>query len=772
MPKPIQLMEDHSTGRLTVRTNSSDTKTMKFAFIATYPPRQCGIGTFTQDLLAAITKQHRGEVKQHEAFVVAMDDETDSYDFPQEVALTIRQEQQTDYLKAAHFINYSGADVCILEHEYGIFGGQNGVYILPLLHRLQIPVIVTLHTVLRNPSYNEREVLKEICRIASRVVVMNAKAIDFLQDIYNVDATKIDLIEHGVPDFYFDHITARQSLKLQEKKTIVTFGFLSRNKGIETVIRALPAVVKAYPETVYIVLGKTHPGVIRHSGEEYRINLLRLVKKLGLEKHVVFINEFINQRDLFEYLHASDVYITPYMNEAQITSGTLSYAVGAGTVVMSTPYWHAEELLAENRGLLFDFGDDGQLSEMLLGLFADREKMSGYRERAYAYGQELTWPKVGGRYIALGSKVVEEFLIAPESKDSEFDPDTLPPFSIAHVQRLTDSTGIIQHAKYGIPNWKEGYCLDDNARALLMALMAHRQLKHKAVTDLMPTYLSYIHYMQKEDGSFRNFMSYSRQFLDETGSEDSFGRAVWALGYLFAAAPNDAFFQAGREMFFRAMPHFEKLQSIRSIANCMLGVCHYLKWNPQDEGMVAVLKNMAIRLTSQYKQHREENWHWFEELLAYDNALLPLAVLSASEFLPDPEFREIGLESMSFLAGITLREGYLSVVGNEEWHKKGCEGCQYGQQPLDAMGMVLMFHKAYVVTGDKSYLDKLFTSFMWFLGENDLRMSLYDFETNGCCDGLERHGINRNQGAESTLAYLISQLTVLEAFNDFYKKAG
>ncbi|CAG5068558.1 hypothetical protein DYBT9623_01289 [Dyadobacter sp. CECT 9623] len=738
---------------------------MKISFIGTFPPRECGIGTFTKNLFDAMLAAP-GADGPNQGIVVAINDHEQRYDYPKEVKLTIRQEEQADYLEAANFINISGADVCILEHEFGIFGGQNGIYILPLLYRLKIPLIVTLHTVLKNPSYNERAVLTEICKIAQSVVVMSQTAVDMLVAEYSVPEHKIAQIAHGVPDIQFDQLLAKKEFKLSSKHVLLTFGFIGRNKGIETVLKALPAVVSKYPNLVYIVLGKTHPNVIRHSGEEYRIYLMGLVKKLGIEKHVIFLNEFIDQSELFKYLSASDIYITPYTNEAQITSGTLSYAIGAGSAVISTPYWHAAELLSEGRGRLFPFNDEQALSEVFLDLLDNPQVMRDLRKNAYDYGREITWPKIGEKYAQLASKIVAEQPDEWVEKEMILDLLALPPFLLDHVQRLTDDTGIIQHAKYGIPNLKEGYCLDDNARALLMVLMTYKRNKHPLALKLSPTYLSYINYMQNPDGAFRNFLSFNRNFLDEVGSEDSFGRAIWSLGYLLGNAPNDAYYQTGREIFFDAAPNFVKLQSIRSIANTIVGICHYMKSNPSDEGMKEILRQLANRLVADYEINSTADWHWFESLLAYDNAFLPLALLHAAEFLNDEKVEKIAFESMDFLSGITLRNGYLSVVGNEKWYNKDGENSMFAQQPLDALAMVLMFHQAFQLTKDQAYIRQLYTCFMWFLGENDLRISLYDFETKGCCDGLESYGVNRNQGAESTLAYLISHLSVLEAFEE------
>jgi glycosyltransferase involved in cell wall biosynthesis len=742
---------------------------MKLAFIGTYPPRECGIGTFTKNLFNAILNKKGSTKLKSEGFVVAMNDNDLSYKYPEEVKLTIRQQHQEDYLKAAEFINLSGADLCVLQHEFGIYGGESGVYILPLLHRLEVPVVVTLHTILKTPSYNEKVILIEICKMAQKIVVMTHKAIEFLIQVYKVPKEKIVLIEHGVPDIYFSQEQSKKEFKLERKKVLLTFGFIGRNKGIETVIRALPKVIDKYPDVIYIVLGKTHPNVLRHSGEEYRVFLMRLVKTLRLEKHVVFLNEFIDEQDLFKYLYASDIYITPYLNEAQITSGTLSYAVGVGAAVMSTPYWHAVELLSEGRGKLFNFNDPDSLSSVMIQLLDHPSDLHEMKRKALDFGRLITWPKTGEKYVQVVTGVVELEPKISEKEDTQLDLLILPPFSLAHINRLTDDTGIIQHAKFGIPNLKEGYCLDDNARALLMVLMAYRQIKDKRALELSPIYLSYIHYMQNPDGTFRNFLSFSRNFLDEVGSEDSFGRTIWALGYLLGNAPNDAYYQTGKLVFFNAAPNFEKLTSIRSIANTIIGISLYLKSNLSDDVMTERLRNLTGILQFRYHECKTADWHWYENLLAYDNGILPLAMLHAAEILHDDKINEIAIESMNFLTSHTLKDNYLSIIGNEKWYKKEGERSVYAQQPIDAMAMVLMYHQAFHLTKDKEYLNKLYTSFLWFLGENDLRMSLYDFETKGCCDGFESYGVNRNQGAESSLAYLISHLTVLQAYEDLHK---
>lgn len=743
---------------------------MKFAYIGTYPPRQCGIGTFTKNLLSSMVNHTESDGRKHEGIVVAINDLNQNYDYPEEVKFTMRQEHQRDYIQAAKFINYSGSDICILEHEYGIYGGESGVYILPLLHRLEIPLMVTLHTVLKNPSYIEKAILQEIGKMADLIVVMSQKAIRFLIDVYQIRVEKIIQLEHGVPDLQFNPELIKKEFNLENKKVLLTFGLISRNKGIETVIRALPQVVDRHPNTIYLILGKTHPSVIRHSGEEYRSYLKILIKTLNLENNVFFFNEFVNQNDLFRYLYATDIYITPYLNEAQITSGTLSYAVGTGAAVISTPYWHAQELLADGRGRLFEFNNFNQLAQILLELLDKPDILKTLRKKAYDYGRNITWPKIGRKYVEAAEKIVAEKPVKVVQKETNIDPLMLPEFSLAHIRRMTDPTGIIQHAKYGIPNLKEGYCLDDNARALLMVLMAYRQKKDPLALELLPIYLSYIHYMQNKDGTFRNFLSFKRDYLDEVGSEDSFGRAVWALGYLLGNSPNDAYYQSGRMIFFEACPNFEKLQSLRGIANTIIGICYYLMTNKSDESMTEVLRKLTFRIIDQYDVESSPEWRWFEPILCYDNGILPLALFYAFEFIKEEKVLNTALEAMNFLISINLKDGYLSLIGNQKWYRKGGERAYFAQQPVDTMALVLMFYQAFIATKDKQYLNYMYTSFMWFLGENDLRMSLYDFETNGCCDGIEEYGINRNQGAESSLAYLISHLRILRGFEQLFKE--
>jgi len=737
---------------------------MKIAIIGTYPPRQCGIGSFTNHLVEAIVANTDSpEISEH-VMVIAINEEGKACKYPEEVKHVIRQNHQCDYPEVAQQINAGDAEVCILEHEFGIFGGDDGVFILSLLHRLKVPLIVTFHTVLDCPSYTQRSIIEEIGRKAARIVVMNKLAIKFLTEIYAIPKEKIVNIEHGVPEFKkISNKEAKQKHGVSTRKVLLTFGLLSRNKGIETVIKALPAVVEKNPDLLYIIIGATHPNVLKRSGEEYRHYLQCMVKKLRLEQNVYFNNKFINETELFEYLNATDIYISPYLSEAQITSGTLSYAVGAGCAVVATPYWHAQELLANGRGHLFDFKNSAQLSGILNHLLNDKNKRNEVREKAFDYGKETRWPQIGRKYLNLTECVRDSYNWEQEAQKETVRMRILPSYSLEHIKRQTDDTGIVQHAKYGIPNLKEGYCVDDNSRALIMSVMAYRQCKDKDALRLMPVYLSFIHYMQLENGNFRNFLSFSRQYLDEAGSEDSFGRTVWALGYLVKYSPNDSFKQMGKEIFLKSVQHFGEIKTIRGAANTIMGMSYYLKMAPNDEEMVKKMNRLVDIIVSGFEKNSTSTWKWFENEMTYDNGIIPLALLSAYEITGDEEIFTIAMEAIRFLESKNMPRDFFVPVGNKGWLQKDEPMPEYDQQSIDAMAMVIMYYHLYLLLKDKSYLDKMVKCYRWFLGENSLRLPLFDHETKGCCDGLEAHGVNRNQGAESTLSYWISHLAVLMA---------
>lgn len=737
---------------------------MKVYYVATYPPRECGIGTFTNNLMKATDEYTRRSAPSAWSAIAAIDAAPVERQYPAEVRYRIYNDDPKAYVRAAQHINNSGADICVIQHEYGIFGGDDGVRILDLADQLRIPFIVTFHTVLEHPSFSQRIILQRLATMAFGLVVMSRRAERFLQEIYHVDIEKIHCIEHGVPNgASAPREILRRRFGWSDRRVLMTFGLLGRNKGIETVLRALPDVVKEHPNLLYLVLGNTHPNVIREEGETYRESLQALVHTLGLQEHVVFQAGFLSETELFDYLTATDMYVTPYLSRAQITSGTLAYAVGAGAAVLSTPYWHAEELLADDRGILFDFHDDRTLAQHLLRLLDEPDQLATYRQRASAYAEGIRWRVVGRNYQALFNRAAQHYYDRISRKGPQgIDTAVLPRIEMDHLKRLTDDTGIVQHACFGVPNLKEGYCIDDNSRALIAALMAYRQLKDREVRELLPIYLSYISYMQTPRGTFRNFLTFSRQYIDNEGSEDAFGRTLWSLGYLLANAPNEAYLELGRDIFCKALPNATSLRSVRGAANSIIGLYYYLNRYPNDRHALQVVQHLGDFLCEEYEATTGDDWQWFEEILTYDNALLPLALWLASDIMRSERYRRIAEESTAFLEAVILPHGQLSVVGNDGWYPRGGRRSIEGQQPTDAMAAVLLFQGAYRVSADPAFLLKMYQSFLWFTGRNDLKLSLYDPETKGCCDGLELHGVNRNQGAESTLAYLIARLVIQE----------
>jgi glycosyltransferase involved in cell wall biosynthesis len=734
---------------------------LNIAFIGNYPPRLCGIATFTSDLCEATAKQLG---PRSHVFAVAVNDTEQGYDYPERVEFTLQKNQQSDYYEAANFINAGNSDMVCVQHEYGIYGGWDGVYILSLISSLSVPVVVVLHTVLKTPTPNQKKIIQEMAQRASQLVVMSELAVAMLQELYAVPADKIRMLYHGTPDFAsLDNRHYKKRFQVEGNQVLLTFGLLSPNKGIETVIQALPGLVREFPKLIYIVLGKTHPNVRKEYGEKYRTGLIALVDKLGLQEHVIFDDRFVSLKELYAWLMATDIYITPYLNEAQIVSGTLSYAIGAGTAIVSTPYWYASELLAEGRGLLFGFADSAALADSLRELLADKAKLKALRARTHRFGRQMRWEIVAAKYLEL----FRHTAAAAAKKSMTLKSPTMllhePLFDLAHLQRLTDGTGLIQHAKYIVPDRHTGYCLDDNSRALMLCAWAYSLLRGEDAKELISTYFSFTHFMQNPDGRFRNLMDYQRHFLDETGSDDACGRAIWALGYIIWRPPRDAYRSLAFECFQKALPHVRGL-NLRGKALAMLGLAAYLRCYQGDESVTALLRECADYLLALYQQVASDDWRWFEDIICYDNGIMPMALFQTYALLREEKYLQAASETLEFLEKTIIQNGRLSLVGSSGWHKRGGPRAQYDQQPIDATAMVLAYQSAYWVTRDKEYLKKMRLAFSWFLGENDMGMSLYDHETKGCADGLLPEGVSLNQGGESTVSFLMALLAMIEEY--------
>lgn len=743
---------------MTTRTTPTLTRV---AVVGTYLPRQCGIATFSASLCQALASA----APDVTWLVLPVTDRPGGYAYPAPVRFEIAEDDITAYRRAADFLNSNNVDLVCLQHEYGIFGGTAGSHVLALLRELRMPVVTTLHTVLRTPDPAQRRVLDELAARSDRLVVMTRRGAEFLRDVYGVPPDKIAVIPHGIPDMPFvDPHFYKDQFGVEGRQVLLTFGLLSANKGIEVALDALPAVLARHPDVVYVVLGATHPQVLRREGEAYRLDLLRRARALGVERHVRFHNRFVSERELVEWIGAADLYLTPYRTLEQITSGTLAYAVGAGKAVISTPYWHAQELLADGRGVLVPFGDAGAIARAVVALLEGETARHTMRKRAYLLGREMTWPVVARRYLQLFEQVRAERMRAPRpflGTTHDVLPIELPPLRLDHLERMTDDVGLLQHAVFTVPNRHEGYTTDDNARALAAAvLMEHLGDAAAAGARLAPRYLAFLwHAFDHATGRFRNVLGYDRRWRDEVGSEDAHARALWALGLALGRSTDAGLRGAAGRLFEQALPAAAACTSPRAWALIALAGCEYLRAFGGDCLARHLVEQMTDRLLESYRAHRTEQWCWFEDVVAYANGLLPHALLAAGAALGRPEATAAGLETLEWLYRLQQApDGHFVPVGSQGFYRRGGERARFDQQPLEAQTMIGAALAAYRATGDRRWWRRAERIFGWFLGFNDLGLALYDPSTGGCRDGLHPDRVNQNQGAESTLAFVLALL--------------
>ena len=730
------------------------------AFIGNHVPRQCGIATFTADLCEWTTHA----APELQCLVAVMNDRPEGYAYPERVRFEVNQGDLTDYRRLAEFLNLNRVDVLSVQHEFGIYGGAAGSHLLATLREVSMPIVTTLHTVLHAPNADQRRVMEELCRLSDRFVVMSERSQEFLTEIYRVPAAKTDLIHHGIPDMPFaEPDSYKGKLQLQGREVILTFGLLSPNKGIEYMIDALPEIVCRHPKALYVVLGATHPAVKRSNGEAYRLWLQRRARTAGVENSVRFVDEFVTLSTLRDYLGAADVYVTPYLSESQIVSGTLAYAVGTGKAVVSTPYWYAEELLAERRGLLVPFRDTAAMGEAVGGLLDKPDERLALRGRAYEYGRQMVWPEVARQYLGSFERAYVERLqrgLSNRPHRTALLDLRLPEPNFSHLFNLTDDTGILQHARFSVPNRFEGYATDDNARALIVAIRGlEAQPDHAQLPALVTRFLSFLDYaFDRDRGRFRNFMSFSRQWLETVGSEDSHGRALWSLGIAVAAAPNEGEVGVALELFQKALPAVEGFTSPRSWAFALIGIHNYLKRFPNESHVRRLREVLGDKLYQLHQVTATPEWPWFEEYLTYANARLPQGLLLAGRGLARPEMVSTALRALDWLMREqTAPEGHFSPVGNGGW-RRGELRARYVQQPIETQASIEACLAAGSATGDARWHQDAVRAFEWFLGRNDAALPLYDSTTGGCCDGLYPDCVSLNQGAESTLAFLSALL--------------
>lgn len=737
----------------------------RIALIGNYLPRECGIATFTTDLCTALASKYGSE----RLFAIPVNDPGSNYDYPEQVRLEIEQDDLASYERAADFLNFNGNDLVCLQHEYGIYGGSAGSYILTLLRKLKMPLVTTLHTVLRDPDGDQRAVLEEMARLSDRLVVMSELAAELLRDVYAVPGENIDVIPHGVPEMPFvDPNYFKDRFGTEGKSVLLTFGLLSPNKGIENVIHALPAILARHPNVVYLVSGVTHPHIRRREGERYREELTALAKRLGVTSQLIFNNHFVSTEELVEHVGAADIYITPYRQEAQVVSGTLAIALGAGKAIISTPYWHANELLANGRGEIVPFDDPKSISEAVLGLLENDAERHAMRKRAYLHSRETTWPKTAQAYMATFQRARFERSLRPKpTVTGELAlnaADDLPAMNISHLLNMTDDTGILQHAIFSVPNAREGYTTDDNARALIVSTLLD-QSGEFAHTDELPKlsrrYLAFLWLaFHADSGRFGNFLGYDRRWLEDTGSEDSHGRALWALGTVLGHSQDAGLRGAAGRLFEAALPAMPTFTSPRAWAFGILGMQAYLDWFPGDRAVQGARNMLANRLLNLYEQSCTATWQWFEKSLAYSNARLSQALILAGGRSTNQKMIATGIVSLEWLVAAQHQgdEEIFVPIGSDGFFTEGKEKARFDQQPVEACATVSACLEAYKLTHDLHWHEEAQRTFRWFLGKNDLQVPLYDAATGGCKDGLHPDRVNENQGAESTLSFLMALL--------------
>jgi glycosyltransferase involved in cell wall biosynthesis len=689
------------------------------------------------------------------------------HQYNQPVKFEIRKDVKNDYLCAADYLNFSHVDLISVQHEFGLFGGSAGAYLNLLLKRIDAPVVTTLHTVLNEPSPEYYQSTVDVCQLSDQIIVMNTRGVSMLTDVFGVAAEKIHLFPHGIPDLPFvDSSYYKHKFGIEGRKTILTFGLLSRNKGIEHMLKALPAIVETEPDILYIILGATHPDVLRHDGEEYRFELQRIVEELGLQNNVMFYNQFVSNERLHHFLCAADIYVTPYQCREQLTSGTLAFAVGAGKAVVSTPYWAAEELLDEGRGVIVPFDGPKKLAEAIINILQDESISNDLRRRAYDYGRTKIWPKIGQQYWELfcKTKAPQKTLTKTfaHKDDSALILDVPEP-SLDHLRRMTDDTGLIQHAKFALPDRHHGYCTDDNTRAVVAMIKYHAQYADPEALKFFHTYLSFICHAQRPDGTFRNFMYFNRQWVEPEPAHDGLGRALWAFGAVIEQPPLPEWIPIIKDFFDRSAQHIPEL-SPRGKAYAIFGMRSYLKQFPGASDIKRHLHTAAEHLVQLFEKNATEKWRWFEDIISYDNAVMPHALFDCYRTTGKEIYLEIATQTCEFLLEATFVNDHFSFVGCNGWYPKGGSKARFDQQALEAVSTTMMLNSAYKTTENPTFLKMQKKAFDWFLGDNDLSVPLYDFRTKGCRDGLEKNGVNLNQGAESLISFLLALLCSVESY--------
>ncbi|MBL8684732.1 MAG: glycosyltransferase family 4 protein [Myxococcales bacterium] len=759
-----EFLQTHArpTGAVIEPNTPSSGAIRRVALLGNHLPRQCGIATFTTDLASAIAREY----DDLECFVLAVNDKGHRYDYPERVRFSISEGDVESYRRAADYLNVSGVDALLLQHEFGIFGGPAGAHVLALMRDVNMPVLTTLHTVLPSPDSAQRVVMDEIIQRSDRLVVMSNGAASLLHQAYGARTDHIDVIPHGTP--LFPERAARSKLGLDGRDVLLTFGLLSEGKGVEYVIDALPGILERFPDVVFVIVGATHPRVKELEGERYRLMLEERAQRRGVASAVIFHDRFVSHDELVQFLSVADVFLTPYLNEAQSTSGALAYAIGAGVASVSTPFRYARELLSDGRGALVPFRDSGAICREVCALLEDSRHRAAISSNARAFAQTSSWPVVAQSYVRSAQRASTEHSRRARSnyraRTLAARPIELPAVSLGHLQSMSDGTGLLQHALFDVPRYEDGYCVDDNARGLRAMVLAEEAAVEPLalVRSLAGRYLAFLAFaLDRDSGRFRNTLSFQRTWVEPVGSEDCHGRALWALGTLVARGSDHARRELGRELFRRSLPASLTFSSPRAWAYTLLGLDEFSNAFEGDSDVDAARDTLAHKLMELFARSRRPGWPWFEDSLTYCNARMPQALLVSGARMGVPAMVEPSLEALEWLINEQRSDnGDFAAIGSNGFYPRGGPKALFDQQPVEACAMISACIDARRVTNNSWWSHQARRVFRWYVGQNHLRLPLYDATTGGCRDALHESRVNENQGAESTLSFLLSLLEI------------
>ncbi|HCM34057.1 glycosyltransferase [Chryseobacterium sp.] len=722
----------------------------EIVFISTFPPKVCGIATYCQDLVTSLQLKFKESFK---IIICPMETEDEKYQYTEKIEYSLNTSDAISYLELAERINKNdNIQLVMLQHEFGFFNEtKNGLSLF--LQNLKKDIITTFHTVLPKPNQELKEKVKEISRLSKSIIVMTGISSDILSNDYGISSDKITVIPHGTHLLPFiDKVSLKTKYGLTDKKVLSTFGLLGSGKNIETTLEALPEIISQNPDVMFLIIGKTHPTIIKNEGEKYRDFLQETIKRLHLEMHTCFINQYLPLDELLDYLQLTNVYLFTSKDRNQAVSGTFSYAISCGCPIVSTPIPHAIEVLKEDTGIIIDFEAPEQLAAAVNSLLKNENVQEKLRSKSLEKMAPTAWEN---------SSILHALLFQQHSKNKIKLNYTLPTINLSHIKNMTTDFGMIQFSKINKPDIDSGYTLDDNARAMIVVCRHYELSKDKSDLELISTYLNAIKFCQQADGNFLNYVDQHKKFAQqnyETNLEDSNGRAIWSLGYLLSLKEilPQQFSDEAEEIIQKSLPSLEKIHSTRAMAFIIKGL-HY----QNAEKNIALLKKLANRLVKMYQHEKHNDWHWFESYLTYGNSLLPEALLCAWITTKEDIYKQVANESFQFLLSKIFIKGNIKVISNKGWLQKETAKTSEtigGEQPIDVAYTILALSTFYKVFKDEKYLYMMKTAFNWFLGRNHLHQIIYNPATGGCYDGLEEKNVNLNQGAESTVSYLMARL--------------